>query len=268
MRGVLVAILVATPALLLPAFATQTPEIVVLLALLCGALTFAEYFSFFPSFIEFRGAPPLNRMRFCALFAIAASLSLILAHPHDPTLLTALLHSVGALLGEALDFPYSPVRLVILMMPVDVPLETLNSVRAGAGICYTLSLLTIAAFFVQIRVRNWPVAQGAFNVWVNLPLFDPTTGGDVVMRLQRDARINVILGVLLPFAIPALVKLAGGMMDAGLLTEPQALVWILAGWSFLPASMLMRGMAMLRVAALIEEKRRRAYANAEALQTA
>jgi hypothetical protein len=30
----------------------------------------------------------------------------------------------------------------------------------------------------------------------------------------------------------------------------------------------MRGMAMLRIAELIEEKRRRAYANAEAMQTA
>lgn len=270
MRGLLVALLVTTPSLLLPGFATKSPEIVVLLALLAGALTCAEYFSSFPSFIEFREAPPLNRMRFFSLFVIAAAVSLVLGHPHDPSLLSALFHAVGSLLGGALDFPYSPVRLATLMMPPHVPVETLNAVRAAAGLSYTVSLATIALFFVQIRLRNWPVASGAFNVWVNLPLFDPTTGGDVVARLQRDARINVILGVLLPFALPAVVKIASGVIGPGLLDEPQALVWTIAAWAFLPASMLMRGMAMLRVAALIEAKRRRAYADAadEAMQAA
>ena len=268
MRGVLVALLVATPSLLLPGFATDTPEIVALLALLAGALTCAEYFTSYPSFIEFREAPPLNRMRFCSLFLIAASLSLILCHPYQPTLLSSLFHALGTLLGAALDFPYSPVRLATLMMPAHVPVATMNAVRAAAALAYAVSLLTIALFYVQIRLRNWPVAHGAFNVWVNLPLFDPTTGGDVVMRLQRDARINVILGVLLPFALPALVMIASGLAGPALLEEPQALVWTLAAWAFLPASMMMRGLAMLRVAALIEEKRRRAYASAEAIQAA
>lgn len=270
MRGVLVALLVATPSLLLPASATQTPEIVALLALLAGAMTSAEYFTSFPSFIEFREAPPLNRMRFFSLFVIAAALSLIVGHPDETSLLSTLFHALGTLLGGALDFPYSPVRLVTLMMPAHVPVETVNAVRAAAGLSYTVSLATIALFYIQIRLRNWPVAHGAFNVWVNLPLFDPTTGGDVVARLQRDARINVILGVLLPFALPALVKIASGVAGLGLLEEPQALVWTMAAWAFLPASMLMRGMAMLRVAALIEAKRRRAYANAanEAMQAA
>ncbi len=268
MRGLLVALLIATPSLLLPGLATDTPEIVALLALLGGILTFAEYNSNFPSFVEFRDAPPLNRLRFFVLFSLAASISLIMCQSYHPTLLTALLHAIGALLGDALDIPYSPVRLATLMMPASTPLETLNAVRAAAGLAYTLSWAAIAVFFFQIRLRNWPVANGAFNVWVNLPLFDPTTGGDVVLRLQRDARINVIVGVLLPFAIPAMISMASGLTESILLREPQALVWMLVTWAFLPASLLMRGMAMLRVAGMIEQKRRRAYANAEALQTA
>ena len=55
----------------------------------------------------------------------------------------------------------------------------------------------MGAFLVLVRIMNWPVRQGAFNVWVNLPLFDPTAGGDVIYRLQRDARINIALGFLL-----------------------------------------------------------------------
>jgi hypothetical protein len=119
-----------------------------------------------------------------------------------------------------------------------------------------------------IRLRNWPVSNGAFNVWINLPLFDPTTGGDVVARLQRDGRVNVILGVLLPFLLPALGLLGSELIPVAMLADPLTLVWVVSGAAFLPASLLMRGTAMLRVAELIEEKRRRAYANAEAMQTA
>ena len=52
------------------------------------------------------------------------------------------------------------------------------------------------------------------------------------------------------------------------LTDPQTLIWTVSAWAFLPASMVMRGVAMARIAELIEEKRRRVYANAEAMQTA
>ena len=37
----------------------------------------------------------------------------------------------------------------------------------------------------------------------------------------------------------------------------------MSAWAFLPASMIMRGIAMGRIAELIEEKRNRAYSEAE-----
>jgi len=89
-----------------------------------------------------------------------------------------------------------------------------------------------------------------------------------VSRLQRDGRINVVLGVLLPFFTPAVVKATSDLVNPIMLDNPQTLIWTMSAWAFLPASMIMRGMAMLRVSDLIEEKRRRAYANAEAVQTA
>jgi len=101
---------------------------------------------------------------------------------------------------------------------------------------------------------------------VNLPLFDPTTGGDVVTRLQRDGRINIIIGVLLPFAIPATIQLMSGLIDISHLTSAHMLVWVISAWALVPASMIMRGLAMLRVADLIAQKRRAVYAHAEALQ--
>lgn len=267
-RGALVALLIAMPSMLLPVSATESPEIVALMAILAAALTFAEYFSNYPSFVEFREAPPLNRMRFAAAFAIVGLLSLLVRHPLDPTGLTTLVGNLGTRLGEALDFAYSPVQLTVLMLPAETASAVAHSIRSAASIAYVVAALAILGFGIAIRLGNWPVANGAFNVWVNLPLFDPTTGGDVVTRLQRDARVNIILGVLLPFAIPATIKLTSSLIEVSQLTAPQMLVWLIAAWAFVPASMIMRGMAMLRVAELIAQKRRAAYAHAETLQTA
>ncbi|WP_425045840.1 hypothetical protein [Primorskyibacter sp. S87] len=268
LRAILVALLFATPSLLLPGFATGGTEIVVLLALVAAALTFAEYNSTFPSFIEFRDAPPLNRLRFVSLAVTVFALTLISKNSIEPSNLTTLFAGLGAALGNLMDFPYSPVRLATLMLPDHTPLSTVAAVRDSAGVAYVVALATVASFAFVIRILSWPVGNGAFNVWINLPLFDPTTGGDVVYRLQRDGRINVIIGVLLPFVIPALVQIASGMINPLILERPLTLIWTMSAWGFLPASMIIRGMAMLRVADLIEEKRRRAYANAEALQTA
>jgi hypothetical protein len=267
-RGFLVAIMVATPSMLLPAHTSPAPEIVVLLAILAAALTFAEYNSSFPSYIEFRDAPPLNRMRFLALFAMVLLLALIARHRFDPSNLTALVAGLGALIGGGIDFPYSPVRLVILMLPADAASVTVDAVRAAAGVAYAIALVTVGGFLFSVRVMGWPTGNGAFNVWVNLPLFDPTAGGDVVNRLHRDGRINVILGVLLPFVIPAVIKAASQLVGPVPLANPQTMVWIVAAWAFLPASMVMRGIAMMRIAELIEAKRRRSYATAETMQVA
>jgi len=138
-------------------------------------------------------------------------------------------------------------------------------VRTAAGLAYLVSLLAMIAFVTMVRIFDWPARNGAFNVWVNLPLFDPTAGGDVVHRLSRDARINITLGILLPFIIPALVKLASDLLDPISMANPLTLIWMMSAWAFLPASMIMRGIAMGKIADMIEEKRRRAYAQAEGL---
>lgn len=268
LRAVLVAAVVAIPSLLLPGSASGAPEIITLLALLAALLTFAEYNSNYPSIVEFRGAPPLNRIRFGALTAMVLALTLIAKHQIEPTNLTALFAGLGRLVGTLTDFPYSPVRLAVLMLPATAPGEVIDAVRIAAGVSYLLALAMVAVFLFSVRVMGWPTANGSFNVWINLPLFDPTAGGDVVSRLQRDGQINVILGVLLPFAIPAVVKIAATLIRPVMLDDPQTLIWAMSAWAFLPASMVMRGVAMLRIAELIAAKRRRTYADGEAVQTA
>lgn len=270
LRAVLIAVAIATPSLLLPVTLADTAQIVIVLAILAAVLTFIEYFGHYPSVIEFRFAPPFNRLKFITLVSILLILSLVHRGQTDPTEITALLTRMAGHLGGAIDFPYSPVRLVLLMMPPDTDHALLITVPMAAGVSYAASITMILVFLVLVRFFDWPLRRGAFNVWINLPVFDPTAGGDVLYRMRRDATLNVVLGSLLPFLVPALITAAANIVGPISLSNPQTLIWTMTAWAFLPASMLMRGIALSRIASMIETERRRAYARAatEGLQGA
>jgi len=263
-RAMLVVLLVATPSMLLPGVGADGKQIVALVAIFGAALTIFEYASAYPGLVEFRDAPPFNRIRFVSLFSTVFLLSLISRGNIDPTTLTQFVQAVGGLIGFAIDFPYSPVRLVVLMLPESSSAEHVALVRTTAGMSYLISLLTLAIFLIILRLQNWPSVSGSFNVWVNLPTFDPTAGKDVVHRLERDARVNIALGFLLPFLAPVAVKSAASLFGAVSLDNPQTLIWTVSAWAFLPASLFMRGIALARVAEMIANKRRQTYALAEA----
>ena len=255
-RAFLVVIMIVTPSMLLPGTSSDAAQIVMLVAIFAAALTFFEYASSYPGLVEFRDAPPFNRIRFGSLFLTVVCLSLLLQGNLAPTALSSFVGKAGSVVGQVIDFPYSPVRLVVLMLPPDAPIAHIQLVRDTAGIAYFISLFTLALFVLLQRIRRWPTRAGTFNVWINLPTFDPTAGGDVVERLERDARINIALGFLLPFLTPAVIKSATSLFGAVTLENPHTLIWTVAAWAFLPASLFMRGIAMARIAALITEKRK------------
>ncbi|MFC2969405.1 hypothetical protein [Acidimangrovimonas pyrenivorans] len=249
-------ILLATPSLLLPGAGSDVTQVVALVALFAGGLTFVEYASAYPGLVEFRYAPPFNRIRFLSLFLTVFLLTVICRGQIVPTPLSLFVSAVGELIGRAIDFPYSPVRLVTLMLPGDSTPQHIALVRTAAGMAYLISLLALSLFVVLQKVFGWPTRHGSFNVWVNLPTFDPTAGGDVVHRLERDARINIALGFLLPFLMPAVVKAASSTFGQITLESPQTLIWTMTAWAFLPASLFMRGIALGRIADMIRERRR------------
>jgi len=260
LRAALVVLLIIIPSVMLPGTGPDTAMIVAFLAILAAAFTLVEYTSIYPSLVEFRHAPPFNRIRFGALLVTVMILSLILRGQNSPDTLTQIFWLLGTRIGEAIDFPYSPVRLVVLMLPATADAAQIEHVRVAAGISYLVSILSLILFVIVLRFGGWPNNSAGFNVWVNLPTFDPTAGGDVLARLSRDSQFNLVLGFLLPFLIPALVKLAADVFDPVTLGDPHTLIWTMTAWAFLPASLLMRGLALARVAQMIGEQRRRAYA--------
>lgn len=236
--------------------APDNVQVVILLALAAGALTISEYTTSSPSLFEFRAAPPFNRIRFGMLFVTVFLLALLARGGADPSSVTMFIHAIGSVVGAALDFPYSPVRLVVLMLPQDASVAQVLLVRAAAGLSCLVALVSLAVFLIAVRLKGWPLHAGDFNVWINLPTFDPTSAGDVVERLERDSRVNITLGFILPFLLPATIRSAASLSGAMTLENPQTMVWTVAAWAFLPASLFMRGMAMSRIAALIERKRK------------
>jgi hypothetical protein len=255
LRAVLVMVLVATPSALLPLPGEDGRAMVALVALFGGVLTFVEYNSRYPGLIEFRDAPPYNRIRFAMLFCVVFFLSVAFRAEMQPSTLGALVAALAHVCGLALDFPYSPVRLATLIF-ADAGADP-RLVRSAAGAAYMTALLALGLFVLILRLQDWPSRNGAFNVWVNLPTFDPSAGGDVVLRLERDARINLALGFVLPFLIPAAVTLGAVSLGALNLSAQQTLIWTVAAWAFLPASLFMRGIAMSRIAGMIRARRAR-----------
>lgn len=257
MRAFMIMVLIATPSVLLPGVTADGKQMVALVALFVGVLTFVEYNATYPGLIEFRDAPPYNRTRFLMLLSIVFFLSIMARSSASPTTLASLFEALGLLIGQSLDFPYSPVRLVTLMLADTSSHAHILEVRAAAGVAYLITWMSLAVFVLMLRIHNWPSRNGAFNVWTNLPTFDPTAGGDVVARLERDAWFNLAIGFLLPFLIPLIVKLGGMGLGALDLHYAPTRVWVIAIWAFLPASLLMRGIAMFRIAGMIRDKRER-----------
>ncbi|MBU2360298.1 MAG: hypothetical protein KKB02_15450, partial [Alphaproteobacteria bacterium] len=83
--------LVALPSVLLPDQSKDGAQIVALVAIFAAAFTLVEYSVASPSFIEFRSAPPFNRLRFVALFTTVLALSLIMRGNEAPSTLTQVL---------------------------------------------------------------------------------------------------------------------------------------------------------------------------------
>ncbi len=257
-RAALVVMLIVMPYALLPQSSSDSTQIVTLVAIFGALFTIVEYSSSSPSLVEFRDAPPFNRIRFSALFATVLCLAVIFRANDSPSEISTLFQLSGSQIGQTIDFPYSPVRLMVLMMPPGTDPEVINRLRDAAGLSYLVAVFSVIWFVIRLRMYHWPRRTEAFNVWINLPTFDPTAGGDVVRRLQRDGRVNIVLGFLLPFFVPAIVKLVSLFGTPINLDNPQTLIWTVSAWAFLPASILMRGVALSRVAQMILLQRQRA----------
>lgn len=254
-RAILVVALVALPSVLMVEVSSDTKQMVTLAALLAGGLIFAEYNTLYPSLIEFRDAAPFNRLRYLMLFTSVAALTLIQDQVALPTAAAEMVRRIGTIVGQSMDFPFSPVRLLTQLVQSVATEAQVSALRSAAGLAYIISVSWLALFAVIVRIGGWPNSRRPLNVWVNLPMFDPTAGADVVFRLARHGRVNILLGFLLPFLVPVAAKVMLGHSAVLVGLSPHSLIWIISLWAFFPASLILRGLALLRIAELIVQSR-------------
>ncbi|WP_245190913.1 hypothetical protein [Jannaschia formosa] len=253
----MIVLLLLTPSLLLGGTSSQISDAILLLAIFGAAFVFVEYAAIYPGLIEFRDAPPFNRVRFSMLFLSVLLIALATRGMETPSTLTRIVQALGLLLGQSMDFPLSPIRLLMSLLPEGTGLVEAQIVRMAAGIAYLVSLVGLTVFAIMIRLNNWPSPTGSFNVWINLPTFDPTAGADVVKRLNRDGAVNIWLGLCLPYVSPPIAVFLARSYGVSMLDSDLLLVWTMALWAFFPASLFLRGIAMRRLALMISQKRRR-----------
>lgn len=227
-RAILVALLVAMPSMILPGVGSEARDISMVFALVGAALTMFEYGSSHPGLVEFRFAPPFNRIRFISLFLTVLLMALIFRGAVGGNEMTRVVSEIGGVIGNAMDFPFSPVRILTVLLTNDGAAANTGIVRSAAGISYVVSLLSLAFFLMVIRLMSWPLGSRSFNVWVNLPMFDPASSPDVEARLTRDARVNVIFGFTLPFLIPLVAQVASAYFDFSGVENSQTLIWMVA----------------------------------------
>lgn len=259
LRALIVVLVVCLPALVLPGTTQEGAELVMLVALVLGIFTAIEYSASYPALIEFRDAPPFNRVRLLSLVVMLLCLSLVAGGNHASSLVLVL-NALGVLFGHVLEYPGSPMAALIHHLPDEAPPVSPVQVKVMAGLAIFTALSALCSFAIMLRTERWPQPGQAFNVWINLPTFDPTAGGDVITRLIRDARVNLILGFTITFILPTVGLMVSGHLGLEVLTTPHGLVWGIALWMFLPLSLFMRALAMLRVAAMIRDRRARLVA--------
>ena len=236
---------------------------VTLIGLTLALFTVVEYGAKYPGLVEFRDAPPFNRIRVIALFLMLFGTSAIAGLDYDGSTMVMVVSALGFLVGRALDFAYSPLTLVLEHLPDGVNSRTAEQVQAMAGLSMLITLIALFIFSALVRLERWPNRNTAFNVWVNLPTFDPTAGGDVIKRLKRDGQVNIIFGICAPFVIPVVAVMGANQLQIPVLASSHTMVWAIVIWMFLPLSLVMRGQAMLRISSMIKARRARLVAAIE-----
>lgn len=256
-RGLLVALVILLPGFILPDLTVEARQMAVLVAVVAFFIVLFEYGSSHPGLVEFRFAPPFNRIRYLSLLFCVLALALLFRQAIEPGPVGHAVTLVGDAMGRALHIPYSPVQLLVAALSDPSDKTRVDLIRAAAGLSYGISLVMLAVFSICIRLLDWPLGRGSFNLWLNLPTFDPLAQRDVAAHLQRDARFNVVIGLALPFFIPLLAAGSASVHDLGSVAAKQPLLWGVTLWAFLPASLFMRGVALARLAALLRESAER-----------
>ncbi|MEO1292303.1 MAG: hypothetical protein AAFV62_05645 [Pseudomonadota bacterium] len=254
-RASLILMVLSAPAFLLPGVSVASQEITLIVAGIAAAFTVFEYASTHPGLIDFRFAPPYNRVRYFA-FALQVLSVVFLCRAVEG--LDAFGPRIVELADAAvimLDFPLSPVRIAEEMIAADESPAFVLLLSRAAALSFIVTFASLVFFACLLWLFRWPVGRRDFNLWINLPTFEPGYGRDVERRLYRDGVINLLAGLAFLYLLPVLLSRASGWFDPSVLANYQPLVWGVTFWAFFSGSLVIRGAAILKVSYLVRRTR-------------
>ena len=118
-----------------------------------------------------------------------------------------------------------------------------------------------------LRADRWP-GQAAPNLYVALPTFDGVDRAAMVGRLRRDGAVNLPLAAAVPYAAPPLATAIGAAHGVTVVGNDLVLVWVVVAWAFLPATLILRGLALRRLASVLAARPDRWPASPESFAAA
>jgi hypothetical protein len=254
-RAVFVLFVFMLPAVMLPDIAQSALEMSLIVGGLVAAFVLIEYGASQPALLDFRFAPPYNRARFVTFATILVALvflvrATVAGGDYAPGYL-----ATADRLAALMDFPYSPVSLVPALTVGETDPALALLIRRAAALSLSIGLVALVFFGLLLWVFKWPQGRERFNLWKNLPTFEPTQGRSVERRLMWRGRLYIIVGLTLPFTLAVLASRAVGLVDAEALANTRNLVWGVAIWAFMPVSFVIRGLALSKIGWLVRRAR-------------
>jgi hypothetical protein len=227
-------------------------EFALIIGAIIGMFTFFEYGSTTPGFVDFRYAPPYNRFRAFTIAMQVVTITLV-CRAVELGLSDSMLVNWAQQAAQMLDFKYSPVSMAIDNILSDSRFSDTTAILLVysittsfvVGVGMTLGLSTL------LWVFGWPRDRENFNLWANLPTFQPSDGAAIPKRLRRDAYFNIILGVVLIYALPFIPKYGFDWLTVDIFENNQALLWATTLWVFIATSLIARASAMLKIARIL-----------------
>jgi len=257
LRAFLVVTVVIIPALILPSAPPGAVEFALTIGGIIGMFTLFEYGTSSPGFVDFRFAPPYNRFR---AFTIASQIIFVtlVCRAAELNLQSATILDWAQNLTSWLDFKYSPVAQAI-----NVVVENPNvSDTSAVLLVYTISMSFAigfgftALFSTLLWLFKWPSDRANFNLWINMPMFQPSNETYVSKRLRRDGHLNIIIGIVLIYALPYAPIYVYDWFSVDVFSSDQAIVWATTLWVFVPSTLMARAFAMIKIAKIIDKAHR------------
>ncbi len=247
-RAALVAMTVAIPAVMLPDVSPNSAELSVLLAVIAATFVVFEYGFSTPSLIEFRFAAPYNRLRFAILTVLILTLVLAFRSTVEHTLGTELVVSFANASYDFWDFGVSPLRS-FMALAVDSGPQSRGVLAQASALGLMIGAIGAVLPGFLVWTFGWPLGGEDFNIWMNMPTF--SVGDDVVGNLRKAASVSVFFALAFPYLAPQAALAFLGPLGPISASNSQFLVWIIAIWAFVPAVLLLRAVALFKIASMI-----------------